>query len=229
MDEEHKFDFGLSKEITWIVVLKEDKGSQNDDSSDLSQPSHKGDMEVPAQCYNSNPGELLIERRDNEAQEIFDIRRDLAQLAGWRGFASKEATSLAEAIEVTMNTLCPWEITDPTTWMWTIQVDLRAKEEVSRTFPVSLHLYHQKGQWKAPIDELNAALSSWLASIDKEQELASAISETKKTGDDDEWYRKRSSQIKGGLVFWESVQSFCCRIPCSCQRGMKETSSVTEC
>ncbi|KAF4953349.1 hypothetical protein FGADI_6115 [Fusarium gaditjirri] len=183
LNGEPGFDFGLSKERTWTVVLKGDE-----------------DIETPAQANKPDPDELLVERRDNEAQEILDIRRHLAQLAGWRGPASKEANSLAEAIEVTMNTLCPWEAPEPVTWTWTIQVDTHAKNEDSRTFPVSLHLINQKGQWKARIDELDSVLSLWLASIDKERELASSSAETTKIGDDDGWFRKRSSQTRGGLV-----------------------------
>ncbi|KLO82648.1 Uncharacterized protein LW93_9852 [Fusarium fujikuroi] len=183
INEDHNFDFGLSKHRTWAVVLKGDS-----------------DIETPDQGDKPDPGELSIERRGNEAQEILEIRRHLAQLAGWGGPASREANSLAEAIEVTMNTLCPWEASEPPTWSWTIQVDTRAKKEDPKTFPVSLHLKHLKGQWKARIDELDSVLSLWLASIDKERELASTTSETKRLRDDDEWYRKRSSQTRGGLI-----------------------------
>ncbi|RKL50679.1 hypothetical protein BFJ72_g132 [Fusarium proliferatum] len=169
--------------------LGPDSGPMNDD--------HNFDFD---QGDKPNPGELSVERRGNEAQEILEKRRHLAQLAGWGGPASREANSLAEAIEVTMNTLCPWEASEPPTWSWTIQVDTRAKNEDPKTFPVSLHLKHLKGQWKARIDELDSVLSLWLASIDKERELASTTSKTKRLGDDDEWYRKKSSQTRGGLV-----------------------------
>ncbi|KAF5653881.1 ankyrin repeat [Fusarium sp. NRRL 25303] len=183
MNDDHNFDFGLSKHRTWTVVLKGDS-----------------DIETPDQCDKPNPGELSVERRGNEAQEILEIRRHLAQLAGWGGPASREANSLAEAIEVTMNTLCPWEASEPPTWSWKIQVDTRAKGEDPKTFPVFLHLKHLKGQWKARLDELDSVLSLWLASIDKERELASTTSKTKRLGDNDEWYRKRSSQTRGGLI-----------------------------
>ncbi|SCN86299.1 uncharacterized protein FFB20_07600 [Fusarium fujikuroi] len=200
VDEEHRFDFGLSQGRTWKVVLKEDQVSQITDGSAVSLLSSNGDMGAPAQSNNPKPGGLSVERQDNEAQEILDIRKHLAHLAGWRGPASKEANSLAEAIEVTMNTLCPRETAEPRTWSWTIQIDVRAKDEDPKGFPISLHLSHQKGQWKARVDELDAVLSLWLASIDRERELASTTSKEEEIDDDDEWYRKRSSQTRGGLV-----------------------------
>ncbi|KAF5712779.1 ankyrin repeat [Fusarium mundagurra] len=199
MDEVDRFDFGLSKCRTWTVVLKGDGGSESGADPD---PLRDGNVKTPAEGHNLNADNLLVERRDNEAQETLGIRKHLAHLAGWRGPASKEATSLVEAIEVTANTLCPWAATDSPTLTWTIQVDAHAKDENSKTLPVSLHLNYNQEQkaWKARIDELDSVLSLWLASIDKERELTSTTAEKSKIGDDDEWFRKRSSQIRGGLI-----------------------------
>ncbi|KAG5759399.1 hypothetical protein H9Q72_012477 [Fusarium xylarioides] len=199
MGEVNRFDFGLSKGRTWTVVLKGDGGSESGADSDLLRD---GNAATPAEADSPDGSNLLVERRDNEAQETLDIRKHLARLAGWRGPASKEANSLVEAIEVTMNTLCPWVATDSPTWTWTIQVDAHAKDGNSKHFPVSLHLKYNPEQksWKARIDELDSVLSLWLASIDKGRELDSSTAETTQIEDDDEWFRKRSSQTRGGLI-----------------------------
>ncbi|KAF5541711.1 ankyrin repeat [Fusarium napiforme] len=195
-----RFDFGLSKDRTWTVVLKEKPVLRRAQSKDSSETGGDGNMERPAQGGDPNQDGLLVERQGNAAQETLNIRKHLAHLAEWRGPASKGANSLVEAIEVTMNTLCPWTATDPPTWNWSIQVETRAKGEQPKSLPVSMQLNVQNGLWKGRIDELDSVLSLWLASIDKEREFTSSTAERSKIGDDDEWFRKRSSQIRGGLI-----------------------------
>ncbi|KAF5648445.1 ankyrin repeat [Fusarium tjaetaba] len=203
MNDVDGFDFSLSKDRAWTVVLKEKPVLRRVEGKDNSETGGDGNMERPAQGDDPNKDGLMVERRDNAAQETLNIRKHLAHLSGWRGSASKEANSLVEAIEVTMNTLCPWTATDPPTWNWSIKVETRAKGEQPKSLPVSIQLNVQNRLWRARIDELDSVLSLWLASIDKEREFTSSTAERSRIGDDDEWFRKRSSQIRGGLILLE--------------------------
>lgn len=117
------------------------------------------------------------------------IRRDLAQLTSWQGPASAEAVSLARSVETTMNTLFRYsELSNFT-------CSLAAHGEV-----IYFRLNPLEGKWNAHADELEAALSMWLFSVD-ELEKNEEINHQDIVGDkkDDKLLRVKGSPSRPGL------------------------------
>ncbi|KAI6774838.1 hypothetical protein HG530_001596 [Fusarium avenaceum] len=192
--DEKGVDFGLSKKRTWTVEIDQDEKSY----PFIRQPDHSTTQDTNADALKSG---LVVNRGTNEAQEILDIRRHLARLSQWQGPASRAANSLGKAIEVMMNTLCPWSQTELPTWKWTIRVAIHEKNDCTKSHPVELHMSHQNGVWKCRIDELDSVLSLWLCSIDQTRASVNKI-QTQSKNDDDEWIRRRTSWAEGGLVLF---------------------------
>ncbi|KAK4122032.1 hypothetical protein N657DRAFT_682498 [Parathielavia appendiculata] len=145
----------------------------------------------------------------SNAHKVMMMRRSLSKVADWHGPASAEAISLARAIEIAMEGLLP-TLTGSFTW------SLEVSDE-----PIYFRLERgQAGAWKAYSDEIDAALSLWLYSVDnKEQGNGKQPQEDdgKTTGkqeegkntipaghkdaaaDDDAWLRATGTQAKRSL------------------------------
>ncbi|KAK1699708.1 hypothetical protein BDP55DRAFT_626412 [Colletotrichum godetiae] len=111
------------------------------------------------------------------AHRVVMIRRHLVQLANWQGPASTEAVSLARSIEAAMNLF------------------FRTQSRI-----IIPGLSQREGNWNAPADELEAALSMWLFSVD-ELEKNEEINHQDIMGDekDDEWLRVKGPPARPGL------------------------------
>ncbi|KAJ3455528.1 hypothetical protein MRS44_017010 [Fusarium solani] len=96
----------------------------------------------------------------SKVHRVMMIRRDLGELADWHGSASQKAIALARAIEITMDAL----IEGPTRkFTWTLpacggdSIHFRLERQ-------------QNGKWKAYSDEIEAALSLWLYSVNEQEQ-----------------------------------------------------------
>ncbi|KAL8399273.1 hypothetical protein RB596_007914 [Gaeumannomyces avenae] len=142
----------------------------------------------------------------SNAHRVMEIRRDLGELADWHGPASTEAISLARAIEETMDALFgPDFAGGEFTWSLKALWSLERPEYESIHFRVKRH----GGRWRAYSDEIEAALSLWLYSVDKQENDIEVAKEKKqkeslharetqgKDGGerpkDDAWLRKETS------------------------------------
>ncbi|KAI9147138.1 Ankyrin repeat, PH and SEC7 domain containing protein secG [Paramyrothecium foliicola] len=131
--------------------------------------------------------------RTLKAHSAMLLRRDLGRLASWRSPASAEAISLARAIEVVMNIL--FAAPGRETFVWSLPA---AYGPGAKTANVSFRLTNENGIWKAEADELDAALSLWLYSVnEKEQGKGNAVSEEFPKGD--KWLRAKGSPAKSSL------------------------------
>ncbi|KAK1729114.1 uncharacterized protein BDZ83DRAFT_67527 [Colletotrichum acutatum] len=124
------------------------------------------------------------------AHRIVMIRRDLAQLASWQGPASAEAVSLARSIEATMNIL--FRDSKQSNFAWSL---VAHGGEL-----IYFRLSRIEGKWNAHADELEAALSMWLFSVD-ELEKNEETNHQNIVGDnkDDKWLRVKGSPSSPGL------------------------------
>ncbi|OTA95889.1 hypothetical protein M434DRAFT_28384 [Hypoxylon sp. CO27-5] len=141
----------------------------------------------------------------SKAHQTMRIRRELGRLADWHGPASTEAVCLARAIEVVMDTFFD-DVREDLDLRWSLPVD---KEMV-------YFRLEKKGAetWKAFADELEAALSLWLYSlndierINRERRVDNKSDITAKAEDDDSWLRadegidKRSLRVLGPDSQW---------------------------
>ncbi|CAI6089116.1 unnamed protein product [Clonostachys chloroleuca] len=100
----------------------------------------------------------------SNADRVMKIRRDLGQLANWHGPASAEAISLARAIEMTMDALLGPE-SEGRVFTWSLKA-LKSSEGHGRE-SVAFHVKWHAGKWRAYSDEIEAALSLWLYSVDE--------------------------------------------------------------
>ncbi|RYP39998.1 hypothetical protein DL767_001932 [Monosporascus sp. MG133] len=100
------------------------------------------------------------------AHRVMRIRRDLGELADWHGPASAEAIALARAIEVTMDAIFGTALNGPFTWSLSALKSSKGSDRESIAFRLERG---QNGNWKAYSDEIEAALSLWLYSVDKRE------------------------------------------------------------
>lgn len=137
-----------------------------------------------------------VEDGTSKAHMVMMIRRDLGELADWRGPASAEAISLTRAIEVTMDAL--FKSSPHGNLTWSLKVGPSAQ-------PVYFRLRQQNGSWKAYADEIEAALSLWLYSA-REQERGQQRKPQEIRGSRgtftpkaDEWFRAKGLSAKRSL------------------------------
>ncbi|ETS83858.1 hypothetical protein PFICI_05734 [Pestalotiopsis fici W106-1] len=126
------------------------------------------------------------------AHRVMKIRRDLAQLASWHGPVSAEAISIARSIEVTMDFF--FRDTEELNYTWALNSPTHDL--------VVLRLHRENGKWQAYADELEAALSLWLFSVDKaenDDELDHLNKSPIGDAQDDKWLRAKGLSAKNSL------------------------------
>ncbi|KAK1770501.1 ankyrin repeat-containing domain protein [Phialemonium atrogriseum] len=128
------------------------------------------------------------ENDDSDAHTVMMIRRNLGELAGWHGPASAEAISLARAIEVTMTALFGSSHKN-LTWSLETHGKQLLKFRLER---------QENGLWKAYADEIEAALSLRLYSVNKIKQ-ADKQAQGSRTLKDDAWLRAKGSTAKRSL------------------------------
>ncbi|PNP60634.1 hypothetical protein FNYG_14637 [Fusarium nygamai] len=129
----------------------------------------------------------------SKAHRVMTIRRDLGELADWRGPASAESIALARSIEVTMDALF-----DSRTGKFTWTLKACGGELINFRLE-----RHRNKNWKAYSDEIEAALSLWLYSV-SEQEQDHQQEQRKQAAQrtlhkDDAWLRATGSPAKRSL------------------------------
>ncbi|KAH7013118.1 hypothetical protein EDB80DRAFT_364139 [Ilyonectria destructans] len=145
-------------------------------------------------AYERLHGDKEPMEEDSKAHSVMMTRRDLGQLADWRGPASAEAVALARALEVTMDALFFDSPARKFTW------SLKA-------FCGDIHFRlerQQTGSWKAYSDEIEAALSLWLYSVNEQEhrhnkQQLEREEILKRARKDDAWLRAKGSPAKPSL------------------------------
>ncbi|KAF4985886.1 hypothetical protein FDECE_16248 [Fusarium decemcellulare] len=136
---------------------------------------------------------------DSAAHRVMVVRRDLGQLSGWPGVASSEAISVARSIEIIMDTL--FKDLEGSSFTWSLTIDFGGTPQ-QVTFRVDCQ---EDGAWKSYADEIEAALSLWLYSARKQEEMEEAITKDELThvsvsrNKNDSWLRAKGSSPKLGL------------------------------
>ena len=132
-------------------------------------------------------------RKLDNACGVMMLRRDLAELSGWRGSATVQALNLAHAIERTMNTLLPTP-GNFQRFSWVLKV----RRAQSKLEELVFHAKWGNGTWNARADELEAALSLWVFSISHHgTPVRKTVS--RQGREDDSWLRGRDTRPKLGL------------------------------
>jgi len=112
-----------------------------------------------------------VERSRSKAHRVMIMRRELGELARWRGPASAEAIAVARAIGVTMNildTLFPKSLGRELTW--SLAASLAASHEIFVRESIAFSVKKHEDKWKADPGEIEAALSLWLYSVYKQEQ-----------------------------------------------------------
>lgn len=162
---------------SWIVT----SGPYDKDSkirTSESSPRTGSNQPSPA-TSKQNLSDLETHDRST-AQGVMNLRKDLAQLSNWRGPAAEEAISLAQAMEVVLNTLYPFEekssnMNPHFTWLLKVEFAHSHRSEPAAAW-VQFHLsWDKRRKWKARADEIEAALSLWLYSTRKQETEENSI------------------------------------------------------
>ncbi|RYP04538.1 hypothetical protein DL764_004400 [Monosporascus ibericus] len=98
------------------------------------------------------------------AHRVMRIRRDLGELTDWHGPASAEAIAVARAIEVTMDSTLGTALKGTFSRSLSTLKSSEGSDRESIAFRVERG---QNGSWKTYSDEIEAALSLWLYSVEK--------------------------------------------------------------
>ncbi|KAM0490718.1 hypothetical protein ACHAP8_011263 [Fusarium lateritium] len=206
----YHFDFGLSKAGAWgITRSMKDRSThlplnQEFLGQDYPETPRKNNSENQDQQSEDSlepSPDIRIARGKNNAQEIMDLRRFLAQLADWKSPVTSEAARLAAAIEATMNVL--HSTAKATSFTWSLQVNLSDEPGELTAGTVKLHLEYKEEQWKSHVDELESVLSLWLYSTTKKMETSKArlgVKGNPLKAEDDTWIRGEKSLAEGGLI-----------------------------
>ncbi|KAF4997934.1 hypothetical protein FDECE_11947 [Fusarium decemcellulare] len=173
----------------WIVETGQDateygappeKGQGHDPRTQSPGPSGSGDESL------------------RSAHEVMKLRKKLGRLADWRGPASEEAVVVARAIEITMDAL--FGSSDRVQFPWSLEA--KFGESNSRQKTVDFQLKKEKEKWKAYSDDIEAALSLWLYSVNslEEKDLKHRVTKfANDEGGDDAWLRTKGSSAKRSL------------------------------
>ncbi|KAM6513874.1 hypothetical protein FALCPG4_015075 [Fusarium falciforme] len=186
-------------ELEWFALTLNDLDNApwlRPSSSEASQLVEKPTWTLPiSQSSNEHrPFKKVGENYfSSQAHTVMTIRRDLGKLATWPGIASPEAIAVARSIEIVMDTLFKGQ-NGPLTWF------LGCRYMHGKPRPVKFRLERNNDSWMAYADEIEAALSLWLYSVD-EQEQLEQDEHTKATPgqEKDVWLRAKASKAKLGL------------------------------
>ncbi|KAF7554153.1 hypothetical protein G7Z17_g3123 [Cylindrodendrum hubeiense] len=194
-------------ELEWFTTALRDLGSATWPDNSSSDNAIKDWRIVTGGTQTYETLELASESEESEAREIHDseahkmmtIRRGLGKLVRWRGPPSQEAILLARAIEITMDTI----FSHSSTAVW--QFEARSTQSDAQS--IYVHLQRQTGNWRVRLDEIEAVLSLWLYSVNKEENIryqeqpeGQMVEEILPSDDDrDPWPRIEGSLAKRSL------------------------------
>ncbi|PNP80126.1 hypothetical protein FNYG_06537 [Fusarium nygamai] len=137
-------------------------------------PSSDTYRHMKPQQINQSVGQTLglAKQAVKAHNKAMKIREDLGGLANWHGPAYAEAIVLARAIEMTMDTLLKPHPANPLfTWSLTARWPCGGPNSESIDFLVRL----ENQKWKVSSNEIDAALSLWLYSVYKDENILGNI------------------------------------------------------
>lgn len=130
---------------------------------------------------------------------VMKMRKRIGSLCNWTGSASQPAVSLANAIEVVMNTLFPKG--DEELIFWTM--NSQSREEPSKIF-LSVRRNKESGfKWKANAAEIESVMSLWMYSMhagDSKLRHQEWYSRTLVVGDDEDWLRDGNTALRNATI-----------------------------
>ena len=130
---------------------------------------------------------------------VMKMRKRIGSLCNWTGSASQPAVSLANAIEVVMNTLFPKGDDESIFWIMNSQ----SHEEPSKIF-LSVKRNKKAGfRWKANAAEIESVLSLWMYSMhagDLKLRHQAGDSRTPVEGDDEDWLRDGNTALRNTTI-----------------------------
>jgi len=108
----------------------------------------------------------------SEAHQVMAVRERIGQLSNWTGTLSSHAISVANSIEVVMNTLFPRRKNEEDEKLfWFVRGTARGDREGMIYLSVKRR---ENGRWTASATEIEAVLSLWLYAIHEFEEQAQA-------------------------------------------------------
>ncbi|KAM0431394.1 hypothetical protein ACHAPT_005371 [Fusarium lateritium] len=189
-----------SFELEWLALTLNDldnapwlRTSSHEDSESDKKPT----WTVPiAQSSNEHKPLKRVGQNyfSSQAHTVMKIRRDLGRLANWPGVASPEAIAMARSIEIVMDTLFGNRREGTFTWF------LGCRYMHGKPQPVKFRLEKSNQSWMAHADEIEAALSLWLYSVDEQEQQEQDEHLIDTPGPEtDAWLRAKASRAKLGL------------------------------
>lgn len=181
-------------ELDWFAIslmdrdpapwLRDTKDTETDKSEDTC-PCDKG------WCIlnNSPQGASLHFATDSlprsRAHDAMVIRKRLGEVAGWRSLVYAEAAALKRAIELTADALLTESRFDLPNirLIWSIDAKFNGTESQA----VCFRLLKFNGSWTADVEELEAALSLWIYSVDQ-QRRQHGPEDPDEDGETEEWF-----------------------------------------
>ncbi|KAF4951952.1 hypothetical protein FGADI_7068 [Fusarium gaditjirri] len=141
------------KLIEWRMVTGRTKQAHRE----LFDPQ-SDDSQVIEELGANSQGESIL-----RALDVMDVRRKLGQLAAWHGPGSTEAACLARSMEIVMDALLGSASKSRLHWCFEVHYAGIGVQ------PIYFRFERQRGNWAAYLDEIEAALSLWLYSVNKEE------------------------------------------------------------
>ena len=136
------------------------------------------------------------------AQRVMKIRERIGFLSGWQGAVSQPAISVANAIEVVMNSLFTDD--DRLEMTWTMSVETMSKQPEVISF--GLRRDDKTSGWRSSASEIEAALSLWLYSVNARSLLKQE--DESETVEQNDWLRHGKLAIRNRLFdYWVKRQS----------------------
>jgi len=132
----------------------------------------------------------------SEEHEVTRIRERIGQLSNWTGTLSRHAISVANAIEVVMNTLFSRERYEGEKRLfWTVQGSAGGDPESLIYFSIK---QEKNGRWTASATEIEAVLSMWLYAIHEFEEEQAQVDKNDSSLKEDpqDWLRRGGTALR---------------------------------
>jgi hypothetical protein len=121
----------------------------------------------------------------SKAEKAMKIRQRLGSLTNWMQ-ASQEAISAAIGVEIVLNTLVPPSSIEDSKFHWSLEVNFDGKQIIRLT------VWKEEGAWHANASEIEAVLSLWLYSIQRDTSKHQEKNrQNEQRNESDDWLRRR--------------------------------------
>ncbi|KAM0365745.1 hypothetical protein ACHAPK_009266 [Fusarium culmorum] len=180
-NQEPSSKFSFKMETNAIEIVQCEKPSDNQKDSVTSSSLEVSTLESP--------------------QGVLDLRRHLGELSKWKGSAFREALAVAKAVERTMNfIMAPFDRKQSVNeFVWSIKVNYNRGPDGNNNDDTAEYVrvvvkYSPNNGWTAPVDEIAAALSLWLCSMEEVHDPASGRTSYDFPSGNDRWIRGSPAQ-----------------------------------